>query len=309
MRHRMQSPEAFFRDVERASFWRHHAPWLHVGHPDPDPDPEIVSKLTIPRPGPPPPPRAWPADGYLRLEALLDPAATAALASAVTALRARGIHPTFLYIYDETWHVLDALRTRLAPWLGDDFEVLADVWAWYIDPRTDRGGWPLHRGWYDDLRGPDGAPGLVNVWIALSDATERNACMHIVPLTSDRHYPRDMSDLSDLQGLGIPLPTPAGGALAWNANTAHWGGTCDPSFDQPRISMSFTLQSRAWRAAALPAAPLPLGFRERLELIADQLETYGGKEMGPDRIEMRWASMIAGMRRARTRQPGTRPKP
>jgi hypothetical protein len=281
--------EPFFCDVQRKAFWLACAPWLHVsdvGHGLSMRGSQWTTAPTEP----------WPPDGYLRLDPLLDPAAAAALGRAVAALQARGIHPTFLYVYDEAWQVLDALLPKLAPLLGADAEALADVWAWCIDPRTHAGGWPLHRGWYEDVRDPAGVPGLVNVWVSLTAASERNACMHVVPLPRDRHYPGALRDLSGLDALGVPLPTAAGTALAWDANVAHWGGTCDPTFAEPRISMSFTL-GRPGHPAALAPLPRPLGFAERLEVIADQIQTYGRKELAADRVELRWAEMIRGMRR------------
>ena len=284
---------AFLRDLESPAFWRALAPWLHVGAPE----------STAPPYSPPPPaqPIPWPATGYLELDALLDPAAALALSRAVTALHARALHPTFLYVYDEAWHVVESLRPRLAPLLGGDFDVLADVWAWHIDPRTDPGGWPIHRGVYDDVRDPAGTPGLVNVWIALTDATERNACLHMVPLPRDPHYPGDLPNLHGLEDLGLAAPIPAGSALVWNANVAHWGGRCDSSFSRPRISMSFTLRRRREIAADILDVRLPLPFRERLDLIADQFVTYGYKELGPERNEMRWAALTGEMRLAARR--------
>jgi hypothetical protein len=282
--------DPFLRDAHHPAFWRAIAPWLHIDEPPPREPPE-------PKPLAPQAPTApWPTEGYLRLDHLLDPALAASLARAAAALRAHDVHPTFLYVYDEAWQVVDALLPRLAPQLGSSVEPLADVWAWSIDPRTDRGGWPLHRGWYEDVRDAGGVPGLVNVWVSLSDASERNACMHVVPLPRDRHYPASMRDLSGLADLGMALPTTAGTALAWNANVAHWGGTCDPTFTEPRISMSFTLRLPS-HAAILPPLPSPLAFANRLDLIADQIETYGEKELAPDRVERRWARMVAGMRR------------
>jgi len=278
---------AFLRDIESPAFWRALAPWLHVAAP------ESAAAEVPPRE---PHTNPWPASGYLALDAVLDPASTLALARAVASLRAHSLHPTFLYVYDEAWHVLDALRPRLAPYLGPDFDALADVWAWHIDPRTDPGGWPIHRGIYEDVRDETGAPAIVNLWIALTDATERNACMHVVPLPRDPHYPGDLRNLRSLEDLGLPLPTPAGGALAWSANVAHWGGTCDPSFDRPRLSLSFTVRRRPQRGGDLQGVRLPLSFRERLDVISDQFVTYGDGELSSERNEMRWAAMVEEMR-------------
>ncbi len=290
----MSSTEAFFRNVVSASFWRRSAPYLNVcdtvGDPVAPGDIAPASRMD-----------GWHPVGYLRLDALLAPSAAASLARAIGTLRAQCLHPTFIYVYDEAWQALDALLDRLGPWLGTDVDVLADVWAWHIDPRTDRGGWPLHRGVYEDVRDADGVPCLINTWLSLTDATERNACMHVVPLTRVPHYPHAMKDTTGLEPLGLALPTLAGSALAWNANSAHWGGTCDPSFSEPRISMSFTLRRGDYPAGIL-ALPRRLSFPERLDLIADQFETYGAREMAPERPEMRWAKMIAGMRTVARRE-------
>ena len=278
---------AFLRDIESRSFWRALAPWLHVEARESAAH-EIPPNRT--------PRSPWPASGYLALNAVLDPATALALARAVEAVHARSLHPTFLYVYDEAWQVLDALRPRLVPFLGAVVDVLPDVWAWYIDPRTDASGWPIHRGVYEDVRDPAGTPGLVNLWIALTDVTERNACMHVVPLDRDPHFPTNLKNLGALENRGLALPILAGGALVWNANVAHWGGTCDPTFGKPRVSMSFTLRGRRVLETGTPGLRLPLSFRDRLDLIAEQFATYGDLDLAPERNEMRWAAMVSEMR-------------
>jgi hypothetical protein len=298
--------QTFFRNVESESFWGRLAPWLHVASSDTStPPPSLSSSLsTTSNVSVPVPP-----SGYLRLDSLFAPATTTALARAITALRANDLHPTFVYVYDESWLLLDALRAPLSRLLGGDFEILADVWAWHIDPRIDRGGWPIHRGWYDDVREPAGSAGLVNIWIALTDANERNACMHLVPLPRDPHYPNDLRNLAALEPLALPLPVGAGSALVWDANAAHWGGACDSSFDSPRISASFTARRRGAAGPDTPSVSPPLTFRARLDLIADQFATYGHVELNPDRNEMRWAAMVRGMKQLGTRTRTAAPTP
>lgn len=292
----MNDWDAFLRTVERPDFFRGLAPGLHVEASPVRSELETHAPVAAFR-------RRWPGSGYVELAGTLGASAAAVLAGAVTALRGHGLHPSFLYVYDEAWLALDALRRRLSPLLGGTFDVLADVWAWHIDPRTDRGGWPLHRGWSKDVRDPGGHPGLVNAWIALTDATERNACMHLVPLDRDPHFPHDLEHLDGLERAGVAVPAAAGTAIAWNANVAHWGGTCDPSFTEPRISMSFTLRTKDGIAPETPLLPPQLTFRQRLDLIADQFETYGDRELDPLGPEMRWARVVSGMRLAGQRPP------
>ncbi len=290
----MASLQEFLRNVESPDFFRGLAPWLHVE--------AFRSALCTQGPPQSEPTRAieaWPLTGCLSVGPVLTFATAASLANAVTALHSKGVHPCFLYVFDEAWDVLDALRPRLSRYLGHAFEALADVWAWRIDPRVDRGGWPIHRGTSEDVRDPVGTPGLVNVWIALTDASVRNACMHVVPFDRDPHYPDDMANLGDLENRGVAVPTPAGSALAWNANVAHWGGTCDPLYSVPRISMSFTVRRHAHAVRGVTALRTPLSFRERLDVIADQFETYGDRELDPAGNEWRWAEAVSGVRRAR----------
>jgi hypothetical protein len=291
----MRSFPSAFRDLEREAFWRELAPWLHIAQPSPAPG---CSKPIALAPLSPSDNDDWVATGYVSVSGVIEPPIAASLARAITMLHSRELHPTFVYVYDEAWNVLDALRPHLSSLLGDNFDVLADFWAWYIDPRTDRGGWPIHRGWYEDVRDATGKPSLVNVWVALTDATERNACIHLVPLARDPHHPGDLHNLTSLEDHALVLPIAAGDALVWNANAAHWGGTCDPSFDQPRISMSFTVRRCAPPAQDFRTIGPPLAFRQRLDLIADQFEVYGGQELTADRPEMRWAAIVRGMREA-----------
>ncbi|MDP9034832.1 MAG: phytanoyl-CoA dioxygenase family protein [Myxococcota bacterium] len=283
---------AFFRDVENAAFWSRLAPWLRVDR--------LSSDDRVRRPPAPPPDLAgtWPRDGYVRAEGLLTDAEAGALAQAVSALRAHEVHPTFVYVYDETWKVADSLRLWLAGALGYDVELLADVWAWHVDPAKDRGGWPIHRGWYEDVHDPTGAPTLLNVWVSLSDATVRNACIHIVPLPRDPHYPHDLNNLESLERSGVSLPTRAGTALLWSANAAHWGGICDPLCTDPRISMSFTVRRGSGPRLDVPVVDGALSFRDRLDLIADQFLRYGSRELARGRHEMRWAALVSAMRTA-----------
>jgi hypothetical protein len=293
----MDGDRAFFSQIQNLAFWRRLAPWLHIdeiaaGHPAGF----SSTRRSRSRPG------IFSPAGYAVAAPLLDQATAATLARAVGRLRAHAIHPTFVYVYDETWGILDALRPHLASLLGDDYEVLADAWAFYVDPRTDRGGWPIHRGCYEDVRDTSGRPSLVNIWIALTNASLRNACMHLVPLPDDPHYPADLENHDGLEPLGVAMPLDAGGALLWNANVAHWGGSCDPSFDEPRISVTFTASRKTWNRASGPAnVRWPISFRDRLDLIAGQLVTYGPRELAAERREMRWATMLSAMREAARR--------
>jgi hypothetical protein len=243
--------------------------------------------------------------GFMRLESLLRHDEAASLARAAAAIRAEGLPPTFLYVYDEPWLLLGRILPYFARLLGADVEPLADVWAWHVDPRVDAGGWAPHRGWYDDVRSSDGLPSLVNVWISLTRATPRNACIHAVSFGEDPAWPGDLGRQPFDMSPARSLPTEPGTLLAWNANVLHSGGTCDPTYDQPRASASFTLRRRGWRGCAHPAVPFALPFQARLDILADLMCTYGSHELAPESPAMQWALASATMRNlARARRPG-----
>lgn len=235
--------------------------------------------------------------GFARLDGVCSGSEAAALAGAITAIRVQGLHPAFVYLFDEPWLLLGRILRLLSCVLQSDVEPLQDVWAWHVDPRVDAGGWPYHRGWYEDVRGADGLPDLVNVWLSLTRATPGNACIHAVPLRDDPGWPADLNrrpfDLSATR----PLPTEPGSLLAWNANVLHAGGRCDPaSRDGPRISASFTLRRRGWRGADDSVVPAVLPFRARLDLIAVMMGTYGEHDLPLEAPVMQWASATLAMR-------------
>jgi hypothetical protein len=151
------------------------------------------------------------------------------------------------------------------------------------------------------MRATDGTPSLVNVWVSLTRASSRNACMHVVPFERDAGWPRDLHQRPPLE-TGCALPTDIGEVLAWNANVFHWGGTCDPTFDEPRISISFSLCRPGWSIDVLPRIPARTTFRQRLDLIANQLIAYGENELDVRAPILEWASATETMRRlARTK--------
>jgi ectoine hydroxylase-related dioxygenase (phytanoyl-CoA dioxygenase family) len=164
---------------------------------------------------------------------------------------------------------------------------LSRTWAWFL---TAGQGWAAHRGVTHDVRDARGAPTLVNVWIAVTDVTKENACMHVVPLTADPHFPHAMSCTDVDRSFAVALPVPAGGVLAWNANALHWGGAMQPGAP-PRASLSFTLSTGR-------QPPLPNSFEARVDLVAEMLLTYEAVASVPADWAS-WAKLWLGMRAAR----------
>lgn len=270
--------------IENEAFFHELAPDLPIS-----PTIELATRGAVPGA---PPFASWPASGHLAIPGLVAPDEARRMANAIRALVYAGVPALFAYVYDAFWMPLGPLLAALEPLVGR-CHALRDVWAWLVPIGDQHGGWKPHRGTYVVERTSSGAPGTINVWIALTDTTPDNACMHAVPLDRDVAYPSRLDDVSVDPQLAAPLPAAAGTALAWDSNLLHWGGRSSARARAPRISFSYTL-----RASELPSPgtePVDfehLSFRARLDLIAQMIGIYGENEPPPEPIRT-WARMLA----------------
>jgi hypothetical protein len=200
------------------------------------------------------------------------------------AVEAAGLPAVFAYMYDALWEPLDGLHALGSAELGDDYDVLSDVWAFRIPPG--RQGWAPHRG-----RSEDEGLCTLNVWISISDARKDTACMFVVPLSEDPAYPTRLSSMTVPDRTAVALETEPGDVLVWNANVLHWGGPIRVDAPGPRLSSTFTLRRRDRRLPELPVLRrASLDLRARLDVIAGEIAKYG--ELGGVPEELRhWAQL------------------
>ncbi len=228
-------------------------------------------------------------EGFALLPNALPAASCARFCESIERLTAAGLPATFVYLFDEPWHLGEEIRSRVSAMLGRRYEIVEDFWAWRIPPGEGR-GWPPHRGLTEPRLDRD-APELINTWIALSDVEAERACLHVVPLDDDPGYPNALSRLEAPLGSVRAVPLVAGSALVWNANLLHWGGTCSPRARGPRVSASFSLVRADTRAA--PSVPLVAEATSKLgarvDAIARQLVTYGDGQPDVSRAVRAWA--------------------
>jgi hypothetical protein len=235
--------------------------------------------------------------GWSALEAVLAPSETRPLIEAIDALGEEGVPPLFVYAFEATWEVGARIARTLSAALCAPYVVLADAWAFRVAPGPDHAGWSPHRGTYE-LASDRSAPDSLNVWVALTDATVDNACMHLVPLDDDPGYPSDLRSHAAAER-ARPLPVPAGTALFWNANVLHSGGRSSARARAPRISLTFTLR-RADHVRVRPETPAfdEVGgdLRARLDVIAAQIRVYGELERTLPDVFKRWANVTLNLR-------------
>ena len=232
-------------------------------------------------------------DGYAHFEGVIPPDRVEALRAAVVRLRDAGLQTPFTFVYDEFWDLFQAAAPALNGLLGDDFEILTDVWTWYVE--AGQSGWPSHRDHAEPVATPGGLPHRVTIWIPLVDVGPELAPVEVVPLSCDPDYPGRMVPQAAFRpGLARPMVGPAGSIFLWSANILHRGGEhCGPT-DQPRIASSTTLMS----AGSVPPGDVVVnrlpcfGLSDRLDAVADALLRYRG--FNPMDAALRdWAQGVA----------------
>ncbi len=200
------------------------------------------------------------------------------LASAVQRIVDLGLPAVFVWVYDEPWACYQRMRPVLARFLGDDFRVLPNFWAWHVDPSKGQTGWRPHRDLGSISLAPDGSPLALTCWIPLSDANPMNSCMYLVPADLDRHY-RDPESNKHTQAEGHAvraLPAKPGDYFIWTQAVLHWGSRSSVFAESPRLSMALEFQRADARPFASPFIESEMfpQFSQRMRLIARQMLQY-----------------------------------
>ena len=273
----------FLQQIQDPNFWQQLNPGLSIsgspGQPaeavtiEPDQVDYLLSHLK--------------QEGYFQLDNLLPEVEIFTLSIAAATLYQAGIPPTFVFVYDECWQILQRLSTVLSTVLGKDYRQLPNFWVWCIDTDREQMGWSPHRDCSSNTIQPDGMPKVVTVWIPLTDALPLNGCMYILPASLDPDYgkPPVTDSPTPLAAMTMPytqlqniraLPVAAGSILCWNQAVLHWGGRSSDYAPHPRISFSCEFQ----RSDVPPFAPfwfdpfqLPT-LEQRLALISMQILQY-----------------------------------
>ncbi|MFC4272211.1 hypothetical protein GQF03_14365 [Sneathiella chungangensis] len=217
-------------------------------------------------------------DGYLALPPLFDAQEIEPVLETVYTLGRHGIPPVFIYLYDQPWWMFARLGRLIRHFLGENYAILPNLWAWHLSREGDA-GWPPHRDC--DAKtvfgtGDDRILMSLSLWLPLTDVDENNGCMYILP-----HGREETEDeLTEIGKLNLleatALPARAGCLLGWRQDVVHWGGRFGEAAKNPRVSLSFEFQNRAFAPLAEPLidmSALP-PFADRLALIQEQFAKY-----------------------------------
>src|SRR5205085_11644013 len=117
-------------------------------------------------------------EGYFQVPAIVPESDLAALNGAIDAVIAAGWPPVFAWVFDECWALarLPDVVAIIASQIGAGCRQIPHIWTHVVPAMVGSSGWTPH---FDGTVG-----GRASVWIALTDATLSNGCMHVV---SPRH--------------------------------------------------------------------------------------------------------------------------
>ena len=261
-----------------AAHWRALAPELAVG------DDRAVSPLPVADDAMRETASQLRHDRYFRTPILIAPGVLAAMNRALDRVTAAGWPPVFVMVYDAFWRAcrVPALARLLEAHFESDFVQIPHLWIHIVPAVGGAIGWMPH---FDGLR-----QARVSVWLALTDATVDNGCIHIVPpevlpevfRTTNLDTTVVMSDVLRAMHGTRAMPVRAGAALGWEFDVFHWGGRAvNPLSERRAISMEFLSAAHAPEADEVPVianrGALP-SFEERLQVIALALQTYANRE-------------------------------
>jgi len=217
-------------------------------------------------------------NGYLDIPAILDEEEVAPVREAMYALKAAGIPPVYIYLFDQPWWLFMRLGVLLRHFLGENYSTLPNLWAWHLSREGDK-GWPPHRDCDAKTVFGTGENALLmslSLWLPLTDTDEENGCMYVFPRSREElgadSCELDRPDLFDAKA----LPAKAGSILGWPQDIYHCGGRYGPAAANPRLSLSLEFQNEAFDPLAEPlidARNLP-PFDMRCTLIDDQFAKY-----------------------------------
>jgi hypothetical protein len=275
-----------------AAYWTALAPGLTIGHPPPaaslSPGEQADAAAEQLR-----------RDRYFTTAPVVARDELATLNAAVDAVVAAGWPPVFALIYDCVWAAArhPAVSAIAAARLGQGYRQIPHVWVHLVPARAGARGWMPH---FDGFR-----PRRLTVWIALTDATVNNGCIHLIPpdslpdsfRTMDLDATVVMRDVVRAMHATRALPAAAGSLLGWDFDVFHWGGSAPaPQAERRSISLVFLAAEEASMPDELPlidlAGPLP-DVAARLRVIAMALDAYGSREASLRRFRALSPHLIA----------------
>ena len=216
-------------------------------------------------------------EGYFQTQSLLTGTELDNIRSAIEEMAIRNIPAVFGFIYDEAWNHFLNLRNIIEPILGDDIYIdLSMFWAWKVDPGET--GFPPHRDTLSEHETPaknlpagveNRYPEKLTLWTPLTDVTENDSCIHVLPTNKDPNYPNDLESMEYQGNAAVrAIPTKAGSLIAWNAYLLHWGSAAKESATS-RIAIATDFSKKPSRRPKDERADFGLPLQIRLNQVSE----------------------------------------
>lgn len=229
--------------------------------------------------------------GYVLVDEPFDCDLVGSVKKGIEQLHEIELPATFVLLFDEAWSLARASRSLLDKCTHCDNHFNFDLLAWYIEPG--KGGFSPHRD-----RQPENASStfhsdkqakFVTNWIALSDATTENSCLHVIPKSCDPGYLEGDTEKEDPLQRALPnkesfqkiraLTRKSGQSILFDHRIIHWGSSSDEDTkDPPRIAISFVASDPKYEPPLVDpeyfTATRNPPFRIRLLLVCAQLLIY-----------------------------------
>ncbi len=208
-----------------------------------------------------------------------------------------GIPPVFIFLFDEAWAVFYRQHQFISMFLGPNYQVLPDFWAWHVDPKAGQAGWRPHRDKGRMALAPDGTPLSLTMWVPLTEASPLNGCMYMLPANRDPVYgtAQEKDWRVDFPSIRA-LPSGPGDYFIWNQAVLHWGAQSSPFAEKPRMSMALEFQRAdvtPFNTPLLGTLPV-LSFENRLKLTAKQIIQYKHMYPLPPEMQVLAQRVLAG---------------
>ena len=230
-------------------------------------------------------------NGFALVDEKFDDALITKLRNGITALHNKHLPASFIFLFDEAWELARDSQKSLSDSAHEMNCLNFDLLAWYIENGS--GGFSPHRDRQpDDAKSTfhgDGQAKFVTQWIALSDATPENSCLHVIPKPFDPGYLDGDSEKEDPLRRSLPdkhsyqniraIPRQSGQSLLFTHRIIHWGSKADiDSTTPPRIAISFVCSDPSYEAPLVDPKyftdEVNPPFRIRLLLVCAQLLIY-----------------------------------
>jgi hypothetical protein len=129
------------------------------------------------------------------------PELSATILGGLEQLRAAGVGPFFIWMFDEPWRLLRSFWSEAEALLGGACVLEPTFAAYHLNPKQatqaqgkyvgTNFGLPHRDYTFTDSHAANGTPKILTMWVPVTAVTSENGCMYVVPKEFDENYDKD----------------------------------------------------------------------------------------------------------------------